>query len=122
MIFQRNLCSSAIMVFFLPVNNFLYLSCILRIRNHSFQIGQRAMIHILLKQFLVEARSSLLRSALASLGDGDLVGVLVQAQHHRVHGVRSQGGDCVRIHFVVHLNIENVKKNISLEPISTLIV
>ena len=51
------------------------------------------------------------------LGDGDLVRVLIQAQHHRVHGVRGQGGDCVRIHLVVHLNVKNDNNNIYLEPI-----
>lgn len=42
------------------------------------------------------------------LGDGDLVRVLIQAQHHRVHRVRGQGRDGVRVHLVVHLRRINL--------------
>ena len=50
------------------------------------------------------------------LGDGDLVGVLVQAQHDRVHSVRGQGGDGVRVHLVVHLKkLKNKTKYSVLE-------
>ena len=36
-------------------------------------------------------------------GDGDLVGVLVKAEHHRVGGVGGEVGDCVRVHLVINL-------------------
>ena len=38
-------------------------------------------------------------------GDGDLVRVLVEAEHHRVDGVWGQIGDGVGVHLVIHLKI-----------------